>query len=85
MVGIQEIKHDISIEFVTSSEHHYLVFLIGFSQAFNGIGSHIDTCLYYFAIGEMNIEDLVRTLLLNVIHTVNQSLIQVKYQSLLLM
>ncbi len=84
MIRIQIVQHHISIEFVRCCEHHYLVLFICFSQALYRIWSHINTCINKFAIRKDNFKHLIRHFTLQIIHTMNQSFIQIKYDSFFL-
>ena len=65
-------------------KHHYLVFFICFSQAFNGVWSYINTSINDFSCREYHFKHLIGHLTFQVIHAMNQCLIQVKYYSLFL-
>src|SRR5690606_21638304 len=55
MSRVKVVQYDISVELMTCSEDHYLILFVCLSQALYSVWADIDSCLYDFTIGELDI------------------------------
>ena len=69
---------------MTCCEDYNLKVFGSLGQAFHDIRSNVDACVYRFLAFKLYFEDDVRLLLLDVVNTMDQSLVHVKNQKFFL-
>ena len=80
IVGVEHIQHSISVLLHRSSEHHHIEQLLCFSQTVKSVWSDVDSSIYWvWFIIELDTDHVLWALLVDVIHTMNQSFIHVKH------
>lgn len=65
------VQYNISVGFVTCSKDYYLVVFVGFLEAFDGIGSDVNSCLDRIPVRKSDINYLVAGVVFNIIDAVN--------------
>ena len=80
VVRVKQVEHCVCIGLLTGCEHDHIEVLPSFSQAFEGERPDVDPSINGFRfIIELDTDDVLRALLLYVVHTVDQSFIHVKH------
>jgi hypothetical protein len=68
---------------VARCEDHNLIVFVGFLKAFEGVGADIYSCPHCFTVGKGNLDFLITGVILDVINTVDEGLVQVEDYGLL--
>jgi len=83
-LGVDIVQDSVCVRLVTGSEDDHLEHLVRFLQTLHQVGAKVDASADRLFIREINLQDNIRILCLDVVHTMDQCFVHVEDQDLLM-